>query len=121
MLQAYERLVLTQPRLLIWYTIVTAVFRCPSSATDLTQSSPALCKPYLHARAQVDPYLKPYYDTYAGPYVDAATPYIDAFQARVYTPTSEIVSRSYTAYAAPTVHRALQYSEKQWDKMPDSS
>src|SRR3954468_13679051 len=77
-------LILYLARLLLWYAIITAIFRCPSSTSHLTDESPKICKPYLIARSHVSPYIEPYYHTYVGPYVDKAQPYIDQFNQQIY-------------------------------------
>lgn len=103
-------------RLVVWYTVVTAVFRCPESAEYLTDESPALCKPYFQARARLDPHLKPYYDTYAGPYVEATRPYVESVYTRVYVPASAAGVQAYAKYGAPRLSQARLFAEQQWEK-----
>jgi len=104
-------------RLLLWYAIITAIFRCPSSTSHLTDESPKICKPYLIARSHVSPYIEPYYHTYVGPYVDKAQPYIDQFNQQIYSPAANFTSRNYQAYGAPRVEKARQYAEAEWAAM----
>lgn len=99
-------------KLLIWYTLLTAIFRCPSNQTDLTDSSPKICKPYLQARDYVIPYAKPYYDQHVAHHVEKAQPYIERFNQQVYTPGLE----AYTKHGAPRVAQAQKYGEEQWEK-----
>lgn len=102
-------------RLLVWYVIITAIFRCPSTETQLTDDSPRICKPYLSARTQIQPYVTPYYDTYAAPYVDSARPYADKLNKQFISPASRFSKRSYDLYAAPRVEQAKAYGLSQWN------
>lgn len=108
-------------RLGIWYALLTPFLRCPSNISDLNDTSPRVCKPYLIARSHVEPYVTPYYDTYAAPYVDQARPYVD--QARpyveilnkqVYVPTSKLAHAGYEKYGAPAWEQAQTYGAAQW-------
>lgn len=108
-------------RLCIWYALVTPFLRCPSRLADLTETSPRVCKPYLIARSHVEPYVTPYYDIYAAPYVDQARPYVDQarpyvemFNQRVYTPASKVAKSGYEKYGAPALKQAQVYGIEQW-------
>ncbi|KAJ4355372.1 uncharacterized protein N0V89_003388 [Didymosphaeria variabile] len=101
-------------RLLSWYLIVTLAFRCPSSLTQLSDSSPQVCKPYLHARSYAAPYLDPYYQTYVAPQVEKVQPYVDTFDQRVYTPVSTFTKHQYATYGAHRVEQAQKYAEAEW-------
>ncbi|KAJ5295333.1 hypothetical protein N7508_010154 [Penicillium antarcticum] len=101
-------------RLCIWYALVTPFLQCPSNIAELTETSPRVCKPYLIARSHVDPYVTPYYDTYAAPYVDQACPYVKVFIERVYTPASKIAKSGYEKYGAPALEQAQIYGAEQW-------
>ncbi|KAJ6180151.1 hypothetical protein N7519_010612 [Penicillium mononematosum] len=108
-------------RLCIWYTLVTTLLRCPSRLADLTETSPRVCKPYLIARSHVEPYVTPYYDIYAAPYVDQARPYVDqarpyveVFNQQVYTPASKVAKSGYGKYGAPALKQAQVYGIEQW-------
>lgn len=108
-------------RLCIWYALVTPFLRCPSRLADLTETSPRVCKPYLIARSHVEPYVTPYYDIYAAPYVDQARPYVDQarpyveiFNQRVYTPASKFAKSGYEKYGAPALKQAQAYGIEQW-------
>ncbi|KAJ5942955.1 hypothetical protein N7516_003123 [Penicillium verrucosum] len=108
-------------RLCIWYALVTSFLRCPSRLADLTETSPRVCKPYLIARSHVEPYMTPYYDIYAAPYVDQARPYVDQarpyvemFNQRVYTPASKVAKSGYEKYGAPALKQAQAYGIEQW-------
>ena len=109
-------LISSEPRLLFWYTVITALFRCPSSSIHLTQTSPQICGPYLTARAYVSPYLGPYYNTYAAPYVDSTRPYLDTLNSRVLSPSLKYGNRTYQKYGAPRVEEARVYSVEQWER-----
>jgi hypothetical protein len=101
-------------RLCIWYALVTPFLRCPSDLANLTDASPRVCKPYLIARSHVEPYITPYYDVYAAPYVDQARPYVDVFNQRVYAPASKVAISGYEKYGAPALEQAQAYGVQQW-------
>ncbi|EPS29260.1 hypothetical protein PDE_04209 [Penicillium oxalicum 114-2] len=101
-------------RLCIWYALLTPFLRCPSRLNELNETSPKVCKPYLVVRSQVEPYLVPYYETYAAPYVDQARPYVAVFNERVYTPASKAAKLGYETYGAPALHQARVLGESQW-------
>ncbi|KAJ5365172.1 hypothetical protein N7517_008058 [Penicillium concentricum] len=101
-------------RLCIWYALVSPFLQCPSHLEDLTETSPRVCKPYLIARSHVEPYVTPYYDIYAAPYVDQARPYVEVFDQRVYTPASKVAKSGYEKYGAPALKQAQDYGVEQW-------
>ncbi|KAJ5933608.1 hypothetical protein N7454_005937 [Penicillium verhagenii] len=101
-------------RLGIWYALLTPFLRCPSNLTDLNDTSPPVCKPYLIARSHVEPYVTPYYDTYAAPYVDQARPYVEILNKRVYTPASKLAHAGYEKYGAPAWEQTQAYGAAQW-------
>ena len=102
---------------MVWYALITALFRCPSSIQDVSDKSPKICKPYLDARSYLAPYVEPYYHEYASPYVEKVRPYTDEFNTRVYTPSLEFGKQSYQKYAAPKVDQARVASQEQWDQL----
>ena len=102
-------------RLCIWYTLLTPFLRCPSRVSDLSDSSPTVCKPYLVARSHIEPHILPYYETYGAPYVDRARPYVVVFNDRVYSPVSNVAKQGYDKYGSPALNQAQAYSRKQWD------
>ena len=99
-------------KLTVWYTILTLAFRCPKTTTELTDSSPWMCKPSLQTKDFVRPYVQPYYDQYLDPYVQRAQPYVDQVNEKVYQPGLA----AYQQYAAPRVAEAQKYSQQQWQK-----
>ncbi|OQE42249.1 hypothetical protein PENCOP_c004G04669 [Penicillium coprophilum] len=101
-------------RLCIWYALVSPFLRCPSQLEDLTETSPRVCKPYLIARSHLEPYVTPYYDIYAAPYVHQAQPYVEVFNQRVYTPASKVAKSGYEKYGAPALKQAQDYGVEQW-------
>ncbi|KAL8762672.1 MAG: hypothetical protein Q9184_001379 [Pyrenodesmia sp. 2 TL-2023] len=103
-------------RLLVWYSIITALFRCPSSIADVTAESSRVCRPYLTARSYLDPYARPYYEAYADPYVNLARPYVQQLEHSVYTPSVSFGKKSYQQYGAPLVRQASDYSQLQWER-----
>jgi hypothetical protein len=102
--------------LFVWYTIYVAAFQCPSSLEGLTTESNRVCKPYLTARSHIAPYLTPYYDVYAKPYVDAAHPYIDKLEKQVFIPALNTGKHSYAVYAEPRVNQAREIGQVHWGK-----
>ena len=103
-------------RLLVWYSVFTALFRCPSSPAELTDQSPQICKPYLTTRSRIAPYIQPYYEDYAAPYVEALKPYIDQVDQTVYSPTIKYGKEKYDIYGAPRVDQVRTYGQAQWEK-----
>ena len=103
-------------RLLVWYTVFVAAFQCPVSLDNITEQSSVVCKPYLTIRSHVSPYLEPYYDAYAAPYVDAARPYIGKLDKHVYSPAVGFGKHSYAVYGAPRVNQARQFGQAQWEQ-----
>ncbi|OAG03227.1 uncharacterized protein CC84DRAFT_1125527 [Paraphaeosphaeria sporulosa] len=101
-------------RLASWYLIITLAFRCPSSLTKISDSSPQICKPYLHARSYAAPYVDPYYQTYVAPQVEKFQPYVDTFDQRVYAPVSTFTKNQYATYGARRVEQAQKYVEAEW-------
>ncbi|GKZ24208.1 hypothetical protein AbraIFM66951_004029 [Aspergillus brasiliensis] len=102
-------------RLCIWYALLTPFLRCPSQLSDLTDSSPRVCKPYLVARSYVEPHVMPYYDAYGAPYVEIARPYVQVLNEKVYAPTSRVVKHGYERYGAPALDKAHLYAQQQWE------
>lgn len=111
-----SRHMLIRDRLATWYMIVTFLFRCPSSLTQLDASSPRVCKPYLQTRSYVAPYIDPYYETYVVPQLDKVKPYTDRFEKQVYAPVSSFTKTQYATYGAHRVEHARKYAEAQYDK-----
>lgn len=99
-------------KLLIWYTLITAIFRCPSKQADLTDTTPKVCKPYLQGRDYLTPHAKPYYNQYLAPHVQKAQPYVDTLNQRVYTPGLA----AYQQHGAPRVAQAQKVGTEQWAK-----
>ncbi|GAD93101.1 conserved hypothetical protein [Paecilomyces variotii No. 5] len=102
-------------RLCIWYALLTPFFRCPSNLSELDQSSPAVCKPYLLAKSHVEPHVLPYYEIYGAPYVDVVRPYASSFHDHVYSPVAKVAKSGYETYGAPTISQAQVYGKKQWE------
>ena len=101
-------------RLLVWYTVITALFRCPSSFNNLNEASPKVCRPYLSVRSHVAPYVEPYYNSYAAPHVEKARPYVEKFNQEIYTPSLAYGKVSYDAYGAPRVQQVQAYGQQKW-------
>jgi hypothetical protein len=62
----------------------------------------------------VEPYVTPYYNTYAAPYVDQARPYVEVVNQQVYVPASKIAKSGYEKYGAPAWQQAQEYGSSQW-------
>lgn len=101
--------------LCIWYALLTPFLRCPTRLSELNESSPSVCKPYLIARSHVEPHVLPYYDTYAAPYVDRVRPYVVVLDEKVYTPVAKATRQGYDRFGAPALDQAHVYAQKQWD------
>ncbi|KAK2624633.1 hypothetical protein QTJ16_005826 [Diplocarpon rosae] len=99
-------------RILTWYSIITILLRCPSTVDLLTEFSPQICKPYFQVRSFVAPHLKPFYNTYAAPYVDAARPYYETLDRKVIYPATVLGQK----YGAPRVVQAQAFGQAQWKK-----
>ena len=104
-------------RLLLWYTIITTLFRCPSSFDGLTPNSPRVCKPYLKTRSYLTPYIEPYYSAYAAPHLDKARPYFEKANEQLYVPVASYSQQYYTAFLAPKVEQALGFSREKWNNV----
>jgi hypothetical protein len=60
----------------------------------------------------VVPHAQPYYDAYAGPYVDFAKPYYNTLDKRILTPAAVYGKK----YGAPRVAQAQAFGQAQWEK-----
>ncbi|KXJ94869.1 hypothetical protein Micbo1qcDRAFT_202671 [Microdochium bolleyi] len=108
----FGRLFSIAARLLTWYSIITVLFRCPSTLEACNETTPQICKPYFEAKHAIAPHLSPYYDTYAAPYVNLAKPYYNTIDRTIITP-----GRTYAVkYAGPRVEQAQAYGTAQWEK-----
>jgi hypothetical protein len=96
----------------MWYAIATVIFRCPSTIEECDDDSPTICNAYLHAKSAVVPYVKPYFDEYAAPYVEKASPYTAAISENVVQPTRTFVVH----HGAPRLAQAQAYAQAQWLK-----
>jgi len=105
---------LTFLRLTVWYLIGTLLLRCPSSLSDLSDTTPRVCKPYLQVRSYAAPHLDPYYQTYVAPQVEKIQPYIDRADRQLYTPVSTFTKDKYATYGAHRVEQAQKYAEAEW-------
>ncbi|USP77692.1 uncharacterized protein yc1106_04966 [Curvularia clavata] len=95
-------------RLTTWYLIITLLFRCPNSITQLNNDSPRVCKPYLQTRSYAAPYLDPYYETYVVPQLDKIKPYTG--------PAIAFAQEQYATHGAHRVEHARKYAEAQFEK-----
>ena len=100
----------------MWYILGTVIFRCPPRLNDLSDTSPAICRPYLITKSHVQPYIEPYYQDYAAPYVDVARPYAQKVNQHVLTPASRFAKSTYHAYGAPRFDQAEQFGRLQWER-----
>ncbi|KAE8383371.1 hypothetical protein BDV26DRAFT_251608 [Aspergillus bertholletiae] len=103
-------------RLCIWYIMITPFFRCPAQLSDLNESSPRVCRPYLVARSYIEPHVLPHYNTYGARYVEKARPYVVVLNEKVYTPAANVAKFGYDKYGAPALDQAHAYGSKQWEK-----
>lgn len=103
-------------RLSVWYSLYLILFSCPSRPQDLTTSDSRLCRPYLTARSYVEPYVGPYYEQYADPYVQKVKPYANTANTRVIRPATVLAINNYDKYAAPQVDKARRYTLSEWER-----
>ncbi|KAG9858812.1 hypothetical protein KCU68_g434, partial [Aureobasidium melanogenum] len=108
----FSRLISVALRLSIWYTLLTVVFRCPSSPKQLTKDSPNVCEPYFQLRDFAVPHLQPYYDTYASPYVQQVQPYFDRVKEQAYVPAAAFAQK----HGAPRAAQIQKYATKEWKR-----
>ncbi|CAD0106582.1 unnamed protein product [Aureobasidium uvarum] len=108
----FSRLISIALRLSIWYTLLTVVFRCPSSPKQLTKDSPNVCEPYFQLRDFAVPHLQPYYNTYAAPYVQQAQPYFDRVKDQAYVPAAAFAQK----HGAPRAAQVQAYATKEWKR-----
>ncbi|EFX02698.1 hypothetical protein CMQ_2627 [Grosmannia clavigera kw1407] len=106
------RLFSTAARLLTWYSIITILFRCPASLDACDEASPRICKPYFEAKLAVEPFVRPYYDVYAAPYVEVVRPYYDTVDRMVIGPARQYAVK----YGAPRAEQLKLLTRSQWDK-----
>lgn len=64
------------------------------------------------ASSVIRPYVEPYYNTYAAPYVEIARPYYETLDKTVIAPTTTLGKR----YGAPLVVQAQAFGQSQWEK-----
>ena len=98
-------------RLFTWYTILSILFRCPSTLEECDENSSHVCKPYFQVKQAVTPHLEPYYDAYAAPYVDLVKPYYSTLDRAVITPSWSFAAK----HGAPQLLKAQAYSQVQWE------
>jgi hypothetical protein len=88
------------------------IFRCPATSELLVETSPKICKPYFQLKSTLSPHLAPYYNTYAAPYVDYASPYYEFVERNVITPAAFYGQK----YGAPRVAQVQAIGKAQWEK-----
>ena len=93
-------LVLIMCRLAAWYALYMIFIGCPPNAR-LDPSAAAVCRRFDTVKHSVVPYVKPYYDNYAEPYLARAQPYLQKGQGY------------YEQFGAPTVTRGQDLWVKQ--------
>ncbi len=103
-------------RLVLWYSLITVVFRCPSTSYKLTEKSPSICDSYLDAKEYLQPHIQPYYDAHFAPHVESIRPYADRFKRKVYKPTVAFSKHTYEAYGAPRAAKLREYVAAEWQR-----
>lgn len=106
----FTSVISTGLRVFMWYFLITVAVRCPPSADQITESSPALCKPYFKVREVAVPILAPYYDAYVAPYTETLRPYVGAVDESVVKPALQYLEE----HGSPRVTKARDYVEAQW-------
>lgn len=99
-------------RLITWYSIITVIFRCPTSPDLLNDTSPKICKPYFQVKSTLAPYVVPHYDTFVAPHVDSVKPYYNILDKNVITPAAFYGKK----YGAPRVAQAQAFGKAHWEK-----
>ncbi|RDI83661.1 hypothetical protein Vi05172_g6203 [Venturia inaequalis] len=102
------------PLLLFWYTVYAAVFKCPSSASDINVDTPRICKPYLQLREMAAPHIEPHYDAYLKPYVEQARPHVEHYNEKYYAPAVTFAKHNYDVYGAPRVAQLQSHTDEAW-------
>jgi hypothetical protein len=87
-------------RLLAWYVLYMIFWGCPQNAR-LDPSAPIVCQRADAVKHSIAPHIKPYYDTYAEPYLARAQPYLSKGQGY------------YEQFGAPTVAKGQDLWVKQ--------
>ncbi|KAM5439522.1 hypothetical protein MferCBS31731_004622 [Microsporum ferrugineum] len=106
-------------RLFVWYSIFTALFRCPSSVFELDDQSPRVCKPYLVARTHLEPHIAPYYHKYGEHHVEKLQPYAQSVYdkaEKIYNPTARFLHGVYQGYVSVYVEQATELAKSQWNQ-----
>ncbi|KAF3896764.1 hypothetical protein GTR04_0515 [Trichophyton interdigitale] len=106
-------------RLFVWYSIFIALFRCPSSLSELNDESPRVCKPYIIAKTRLEPYISPYYHKYAAEHVEHIKPYAQsAYKTaeKVYIPTAQFSKNIYQGHVSIYVDQAMELAKSQWNQ-----
>lgn len=101
----------------MWYTIITALFRCPSTLDDLTSSSPKVCGPAIRAREYVAPHVEPYYQKYAASHVERARPYVQKAHEQVVDPAVEKIKFYYDRYGAEKIEHVKEFGQEKWENV----
>ena len=103
-------------KLAIWYSVVTILLQCPRDISDLTDTSPRICKPYLQLQSLATPYVQPYYHAYLEPHVAKVQPYVNQANTKFVQPAATFAQTNYVKYGSPQVTRAQKVAKKQWTK-----
>ena len=96
---------------------MTCLVRCPTDLSAIDQNSPRVCQPYAKSLAVVKPYVEPYYNTYASPYVEKAKPYAEDLNKKVIAPASEFGQLKYKQLAAPRIADVKNFGQQQWETL----
>jgi hypothetical protein len=99
--------------LIAWYALYTVLFRCPSYPTA---ESPAICHPAHSIRTALGPYVQPYYETYASPYVQEYSPYVQKVNREYVIPAYSNADATYRLYGEPYVSRASKVAAAKYDQ-----
>ncbi|EZG04652.1 hypothetical protein H106_05546 [Trichophyton rubrum CBS 735.88] len=106
-------------RLFVWYSIFIALFRCPSSLSELDDESPRICQPYIIAKTRLEPYISPYYHKYAAEHVEHIKPYTQsAYKTaeKLYIPTAQFSKTIYQGHVSIYVEQAMELAKSQWNQ-----
>lgn len=73
-----------------------------------------MCATYFQARSFLAPHVQPYYDAYGSHYIEAARPYVNTFQSKVFNPAYGTARSAYVRYGAPRVGEAWRLGGREW-------
>lgn len=105
-------------RLTAWYALYMIFIACPQNAR-LDPTAPAVCRRVDTFKHSALPYVKPYYDTYAEPYLARAQPYItkgQGYYEQFGAPTVAKGQDLWIKQATPRIKKSYTVAQTQYNK-----